>query len=135
MLNNAGGIEADVTITRFAEHEFRLTSGGNTRFRDLAFLQRSAQALNLAEAAVKIADVTEQEIVLGVMGNAARDLLKLLSQNNWHAFPFSSSQHVAIADVECVATRLSYIGEYGFELNIPVNKACLLYTSPSPRDS
>lgn len=123
LLNDAGGIEADVTITRFSEYSFRLTSGGNTRFRDLALLRRSLQHCPKSHADVQIEDVTMNEVVLGVMGLTARDLLSSISTDNWHNIAFSNGIQVTVAEVDCFATRLSYIGEYGFELNVPVDHA------------
>ena len=122
LLNDAGGIEADVTITRLNHDSFRMTSGGNTRFKDLALLQRSARAFS-TNGDVQIDDVTESEVVLGVMGHAARELMTSISKDNWSNFPFSTCKQVTVAGVTCNATRLSYIGEYGFELNVPVDHA------------
>ncbi len=123
LLNDAGGIEADVTITRQGDDLFRMTSGGNTRFHDLALLKRSVSKFSNPGCDVKIEDVTEQEVVLGLMGHTAREVVLSLSDNNWSDMPFSTSTKVCFATVECVATRLSYIGEYGFELNVPVDHA------------
>ena len=123
LLNDAGGIEADVTLTRLGEQGFRMTSGGNTRFHDLALLRRSLRKLPKSHADVQIKDVTMHEVVLGVMGLAAGDLLSSLSSDNWHNLQFSTGTHVTVAQVACFATRLSYIGEYGFELNVPVDQA------------
>ncbi len=124
ILNPRGGIEADVTITRLDDTAFRVTSGGNTRFRDLALLQRSARAFSgnngsKSSGAVKIDDVTSQEVVLGVMGEAALETMMSVSTDNWIDFPFATARPVTVAAVECFATRLSYIGEYGWELNVP----------------
>ena len=123
LLNDGGGIEADVTITRLSEKCFRMTSGGNTRFRDLALLQRCLRHSPKLYSDVKIDDVTMHEVVLGVMGLAAGELLSSLSSDNWHNIQFSTAAHVTVAEVSCIATRLSYIGEYGFELNVPVDHA------------
>ena len=123
LLNDAGGIEADVTITRLSEQGFRMTSGGNTRFHDLALLRRSVRRCPKSHADVQIEDVTMHEVVLGVMGLAAGNLLSCLSSDKWHNLRFSTGTHVTVAQVNCFATRLSYIGEYGFELNVPVDHA------------
>jgi 4-methylaminobutanoate oxidase (formaldehyde-forming) len=113
VLNDRGGIEADVTITRTATDRFKLTSGGQTRWRDLAWLRRAASGFNTL-----IEDVSEHEVVLGVMGDTARETLQQLSADNWIDFPFASARQVTVAGVNCMATRLSYIGEPGWELTV-----------------
>ena len=122
LLNNAGGIEADVTITRIDHNNFRLVSGGATRWRDHALLQRAA-----TDYQVNIDDVSEQEVVLGVMGIGARDLITSLSSDDWTEFPFSTSREVTVAGISCRATRLSYIGEPGWELSVSVAQAHVVF--------
>lgn len=114
MLNDRGGIEADVTITRLGPDHFRVVSGAATRQRDHAFLRRAAGGKTVA-----ISDVTEEYCVIGVMGAAARRILSELSSDDWSAFPFSSARTVIVAGVQCLATRLSFVGELGWELMIP----------------
>jgi 4-methylaminobutanoate oxidase (formaldehyde-forming) len=73
MLNRHGGIEADVTVTRIAESEFRIVSGAATRAKDIAWITRQRDRLGL-EASVF--DATSAEAVLGVMGPGSRALLQ-----------------------------------------------------------
>lgn len=113
LLNAKGGIEADVTITRLASDRFRLTSGAATRWRDLAWLRRNASG------DVVIRDVTEGEVVIGVMGAGSRDLLAALSADDWQDFPFATARDVTVAGIGCRATRVSFVGELGWELSIP----------------
>jgi 4-methylaminobutanoate oxidase (formaldehyde-forming) len=118
VLNDAGGIEMDVTITRTGETAFRVTSGAATRWRDMALLRRRAVG-----HAVTLTDRTEDEAVIGVMGAGARDLLAGLSAGDWAAFPFATRRAAEIAGVPCHATRISFVGEMGWELSIPVDGA------------
>ncbi|MFN4140390.1 FAD-dependent oxidoreductase [Aestuariivirga sp.] len=113
LLNDRGGIEADVTITRLAEDRFRIVSGAATRRRDLALLRRAAQDMS-----VTIADCTEDFCVIGVMGAAACRMLAALSPDDWQDFPFTTAREVRVAGVSCLATRISYVGELGWELTI-----------------
>ena len=124
ILNNAGGIEADVTVTRIDYHHFRLVSGGATRWRDKAMLRRASTNYK-----VSIDDVTEQEEVLGVMGIGTRDLIMSLSDDDWTEFPFSTSRKVTVVGISCRATRLSYIGEPGWELNVSTEHAHRVFDS------
>ena len=113
ILNARGGIEADVTITRLGADRFRLVSGAATRRRDLALLRRAAKGM-----AVGIADRTEDFCVIGVMGAASRSILSSLSADDWRQFPFGTAREVTVAGVTCLATRISYVGELGWELTI-----------------
>lgn len=114
LLNAKGGIEADVTITRLGADYFRVVSGAATRRRDLALLRRAAKGHD-----VTIKDCTEDFCVIGVMGASSRNILAALSTDSFTDVPFSTARSVTIASVGCLATRLSYVGELGWELTIP----------------
>ena len=120
-LNSAGGIEADLTITRLAEDSFMVVTGAAAATRDLDWLRRHTPA----EARVAIVDVTAAEAVLAVMGPAARDLLQPLTAADLSAaaFPFGHAQEIDIGYVPVRAQRTSYVGELGFELYAPSEMA------------
>jgi 4-methylaminobutanoate oxidase (formaldehyde-forming) len=126
LLNDRGGIEADVTVTRFAAAQFRVTGGAGTRRRDLRWLQRCQERLGVDAV---IEDKTETECVFGVMGPKARALLEDLTGADLSpaAFPFASSRVIEIAGVDLRATRLSFVGEAGWELYVGWAHAKLLY--------
>ncbi|MEM7269408.1 MAG: aminomethyltransferase family protein [Pseudomonadota bacterium] len=121
LLNAMGGIEADVTITRLGEHAFRITSAAATRWRDAAFLRR-----HLAGRA-DLQDVTEDYSVIGVMGAASRRLLEGLSEGDWTAFLFSTARPMTVAEKSVLATRLSFVGELGWELTIRNDDAPVIF--------
>ena len=118
-LNQRGGIEADLTITRIDTDRFRVTSGAATRRKDLYWLNKHA---NLQSFDVTLEDVTETEAVIGVMGPRSRDVLARLSDADWVDFPFSTSRNITVAGIHGVATRLSFVGELGWEITVPANK-------------
>ena len=122
MLNRHGGIEADVTVTRRGETDFRVISGAATRWKDLAWMTRSRDQRGDDTA---IVDATEAEAVIGVMGPAARALLEALTGADLSnaAFPFSTAQDLEIATAPVWATRVSFVGELGWELSMPVEHA------------
>jgi glycine cleavage system aminomethyltransferase T/glycine/D-amino acid oxidase-like deaminating enzyme len=126
MLNTQGGIEADITISRLAEDSFRLTGGAPTRWRDLARLRRSAHHSNL-----QITDVTEDECVLGMMGPGSRTILQQLCEQDvsTDGLLFACFETIEIAGVEVTATRMSFVGELGFELSIPTKSVVDVYTA------
>ncbi|MCP4387314.1 MAG: FAD-dependent oxidoreductase [Gammaproteobacteria bacterium] len=121
MLNQRGGIEAETTITRLSANRFRIVGGAATRFKDLFWLRKHLRA----GTQVKIIDVTENYAVAGIMGPQSRNLLQDLSALDFEddAFPFSSARYLQIDDCELLATRLSFVGELGWELCIPVEHA------------
>lgn len=115
LLNPRGGIEGDVTVLRRGPDRFRMTSGAAMRWRDRAWLRRNAVGFE-----VEIRDVTEEEAVIGVMGAGARVMLAALSPGDWQDFPFSTAREIVVAGTACTATRVSFVGEPGWELSIPV---------------
>ncbi len=122
LLNARGGIEADVTVTRLGSDLFQLTSGAATRWRDFAMLRRAATGLD-----VTLTDVTEDEVVIGVMGAGSLAALQELAGPGRVNTAFSTCQELEIAGVSCRATRLSYVGEMGWEINIPAGKAGVVF--------
>lgn len=117
-LNETGGIELDATVTRFGTQSFRITSGAATRWRDMALLRRRSAGFD-----VSITDVTEDEVVIGVMGAGSRAMLSSVSSDDWETFPFSTCHDARVASISCRATRMSFVGELGWELSIPVAEA------------
>jgi 4-methylaminobutanoate oxidase (formaldehyde-forming) len=121
MLNRRGGIEAEITVTRLGEDRFRIVGGAATRFRDLLWMRRNLGR----DDDVEIVDMTEEFAVVGVMGPRSRELLRDLSDTDFcdRAFGFSSARTIGIDGCRLLAARLSYVGELGWELYIPVGNA------------
>ena len=126
-LNARGTYEADLTVTRTGADEFLLVSSSATTIRDLDWLRRQAPA----GLEVSLRDVTDRHAVLGVMGPASRDLLSTLGAAGMddHDFPFATSRRVRVAGVELRATRMTYVGELGWELMVPVEDALRVHAA------
>ncbi len=120
-LNPRGTYEADLTVTRDGPDSFWVVSSSATTVRDLDWLRR--------HGGVEGGDVTDAFAVLGVMGPASRDLLGRLSSDDWSdgGFPFATSRSAAVAGVPLRATRMTYVGELGWELTVPVRGAGTVY--------
>lgn len=120
-LNERGGYEADLTVTRTGPAEFLLVSSSATTIRDLDWLRR--------RGGVVARDVTEEHTVLGVMGPRSRDLLAELTPADLSedGFPFATSREVWLAGTTVRATRMTYVGEVGWELLVPVAAARDVY--------
>lgn len=121
MLNPKGGIEAEVTVSCLAPGHYRMVGGAATRFKDLYWLQSHLSS----KERVTITDVTEAYAVLGVMGPRSRELMTALCDDDFSdgGFPFSGCRKILINGVSVLATRLSFVGELGWELMIPVGQA------------
>ncbi|MDA9300007.1 FAD-dependent oxidoreductase [Amylibacter sp.] len=112
-LNNAGGIEADVTITRLSEIAYLVVTPAATRLADQVWLTRNAINFN-----VVITDVTAGEGVLAVMGPNSRKLLQKVSPNCFdnEINPFGTSQEIEIGMGLARVHRVTYVGELGWEI-------------------
>jgi 4-methylaminobutanoate oxidase (formaldehyde-forming) len=124
MLNERGGIEADLTVTRLGETAFLLVVPAVTLQRDLAWLRRHA-----GERAVTILDVSAGEAVVQVMGPKARDLLALVSPDDFSnaGHPFGTAREVEIGMALARAHRVSYVGELGWELYVSSDQAAHVF--------
>ncbi|GAA4364367.1 FAD-dependent oxidoreductase [Nocardioides caricicola] len=125
-LNERGTYEADLTVTRTGADSFLLVSSSATTIRDLDWLARHG---------VPAVDVTEEHAVLGVMGPRSRALLASLSPDDWEDFAFATSREVTVAGVRLRATRMTYVGELGWELMVPVADAPAVYDALDGTDA
>ena len=116
-LNERGGIEADLTVTRLAKDQFMVVTGSVPQTRDMAWLKR-----HTPEGAHAIAtDITSGLPMIAVMGPKSRALLEKLSGEDLsnEAFPFGRSKEIEIGYARIRASRITYVGELGWELYIP----------------
>jgi glycine cleavage system T protein len=116
-LNERGGIEADLTVTREAEDAYLIVTGCATQVRDFGWLCRSIPP----EAHALAVDVSSSYAVLGLMGPASRELLATLTDADLStaAFPFATSKVIDLGYARIRASRITYVGELGYELYIP----------------
>ncbi|HEU5036323.1 MAG TPA: FAD-dependent oxidoreductase [Nocardioides sp.] len=128
LLNERGTYEADLTVTRTGADSFLLVSSSATTVRDLDWLSRHGAPAT---------DVTDTYAVLGVMGPRSRALLRSLSGDDWseEGFPFATSRETTVAGVRLRATRMTYVGELGWELLVPVADAGTVYDALAAGDA
>jgi 4-methylaminobutanoate oxidase (formaldehyde-forming) len=124
-LNEAGGIEADLTVTRVARDRFLIVTGAASQVRDFHWLKDHIPA----GADARLADVTDALAVIGVMGPRSRELLQRLTDSPLinSRFPFGASREIGIDGVRVRASRITYVGELGWELYVPAAAATALY--------
>ena len=125
MLNERGGYESDLTVTRLDSDRFLLVTGSAEIIRDRDWITRNMHS----DTHVMVTDVTNSLAVFGIMGPKSRDLLATLTPDDLsnNAFPFSASKEISLGSARVRATRRTYVGELGWELYVPVEVALSLY--------
>jgi sarcosine dehydrogenase len=125
MLNDHGGIECDLTVSRLSETEYYIVTGTGFATHDFDWITRSIpEGLD-----ARLIDVTSSSAVLSVMGPRSRDVLQALTEHDMGnaAFPFGRAKRITLAGAPVLALRVTYVGEFGFELHIPVEFALSVY--------
>ena len=122
-LNTKGGIESDYTVTQISDSEFMIVTGTAFAGHDGGWLRKKQRELGFSD--VVISDITSDLAVFGIWGPKAREILQTLTSHDLsnENFPFMSSQELVVAGVSMRATRVTYVGELGWELYIPVDAA------------
>ncbi len=128
-LNTKGGIESDYTVTTINDTHFMIVTGTAFGVHDIEWLCKMAREHGYGE--VSISDITDSLAVFGIWGPKAREILQLVtSYDLTHAnFPFMHSREFEIAGVSVRATRITYVGELGWEIYVPVDSAMKVWLS------
>ncbi|NKB59961.1 MAG: FAD-dependent oxidoreductase [Alphaproteobacteria bacterium] len=123
-LNERGGIEADLTVTRLAEDQYIVVTAAAAATHDFAWLTR-----HIDDRFVTVTNITSGMSMLGLMGPKSRDLLTALGNKNMsnEAFPFLASQEIEIGYARVRAQRITYVGELGWELYVPTEFTAHVY--------
>ncbi|MEX4006775.1 GcvT family protein [Neoaquamicrobium sediminum] len=119
LLNTRGGIEADLTVARLAEDRFYIVTGTGFRTHDFGWIEDHIEAGRDA----KLLDVTEDFGTLSLMGPEARNVLAAVTEADISnaGFPFGHVREIAIAGHTVRALRVTYVGELGWELHVPIS--------------
>lgn len=125
-LNSRGGIESDYTVTQVADQEFMIVTGTAFLTHDMGWLEKIRREHNFD---VVISDITSSLACFGIWGPRTRDILQSVTSFDLsHAhFPFMHSREISIAGLTVRATRITYVGELGWEIYVPVENAGLLW--------
>jgi glycine cleavage system aminomethyltransferase T/glycine/D-amino acid oxidase-like deaminating enzyme len=125
MLNPRGGIECDFTVTRLGESRFLIVTGTAFGQHDLAWIRQHAPE----DGSVSVTDVTSAFACFGLWGPSAREILQPLTTADLsnEAFPYMHARHIAAGSVPCVALRVTYVGELGWELYSPTEYGTRLW--------
>ncbi len=123
MLNNDGGIEADLTVVCLDKDYFRIVSSAAVRVRDKHHILKNL------DTKVEFKDATEDYACLGLFGPKSRSLMTAIAGDFFKTsdFPFATGKEITIDNIKVWSQRLSYVGELGWELYIPTDKAKKIY--------
>lgn len=123
MLNQKGGIEADVTFLHLAPDRYMMVTGSGFGIRDQNWLMRHLPP----EVAVR--DVTNAYATLNLCGPRAREVLSRVTPSDLssEAFPFLGLREIEIGMAPAIAARVGYVGELGWEIYIPVDYAAHVF--------
>lgn len=126
MLNPRGGYETDCTVTRVSEDSYFVVSSTAQATRDYDWISRNIKE----DEEVSIVDVSPQYSTLSLMGPKSRELLSRVVADrdlSNEAFPFGTSQEVPLGITQVRASRITYVGELGWELYVPIESTLLVY--------
>src|SRR5438067_2915760 len=125
LLNSAAGIKADLTVMRLGPNHFRVVTGGADGPRDKKwFLDHLPE-----DGAVQLTDLTSSWATIGVWGPRARDLVTSITDADVsnEGFPFGTCRFIDIGPVRALASRISYVGELGWEIYVPFEQGVRLW--------
>ncbi|UWR55772.1 GcvT family protein [Phaeobacter inhibens] len=127
MLNDKGGIECDLTVGRVAQDEFYIVTGTGYATHDFDWIRRNIpEGMNC-----QLFDITSSNAVLSLMGPKARDILAAVTRDDVSndGFQFGTIRTIGIAGCPVQALRVTYVGELGWELHLPVEYAQTVYAA------
>lgn len=126
-LTSRGGIECDFTVTQTGEHSFFIVTGTAFGTHDLGWLKKQRRELGFDE--VLLEDVTGAFACFGLWGPHARKILERLTPQDVsnEAFPFMASHEITIGDIPVRATRITYVGELGWEFYVSTEFGATLW--------
>jgi 4-methylaminobutanoate oxidase (formaldehyde-forming) len=125
LCNRAGGVECDLTVTRLSEDRFRIVTGTSFGNHDLAWLRAHLPT----DGSVLLEDVTSRYACFALWGPNSRTILQDLTESelgNEH-FPYMHAREISVGPVPCLALRVTFVGELGWELYCPSEFALRLW--------
>jgi glycine cleavage system aminomethyltransferase T len=124
-LTPRGGFRADLTIMRLGPEEFRVVTGGLHGMADRKWLVDHLPAVGSAQ----VADQTSSWCTLGLWGPRARDILASVTSDDvsHEGFPFATCRAIEVDTLRVLASRISYVGDLGWELYVPIESGARLW--------
>ena len=121
----AGGFKADLTIMRIDEEVFRVVTGGAYGMSDLKWFNDHLPG----DGTAQIHDQTNSWCTLGIWGPRARDILASITSDDVsnEGFPFARWRTIEVGPLQVMASRISYVGDLGWELYVPIEQGARLW--------
>ncbi len=125
LLDDAGGFRGDLTIMRLGPRQFRVVTGGATGMADLKWFSDQLPA----DGSAHVTDLTSGWTTLGLWGPRARQILQPITSADVtnEGFAFATCREIEIAGMTVLASRISYVGELGWELHAPIEQGARLW--------
>jgi glycine cleavage system aminomethyltransferase T len=124
-LDDAGGFRADLTIMRLGPRHFRVVTGGATGMMDYKWITDHLPG----DGSASVSDLTSAWATFGLWGPRARDILSRVTPDDIsdEGFGFGTCREIEVAGMTVLASRISYVGELGWELYIPIEQGAKLW--------
>jgi glycine cleavage system aminomethyltransferase T/glycine/D-amino acid oxidase-like deaminating enzyme len=125
LLTPRGGFRSDLTIMRLGDEHFRFVTGGAHGRADLKWVADHLPA----DGSAQVTDLTSAWTTLGLWGPRARDILSSLTSDDvsHEGFPFARCRTIEVGPVRALASRISYVGDLGWELHVPIEQGARLW--------
>ena len=125
VLTPGGGFRSDLTIMRLDDETFRVVTGGAHGMADLKWFADHRPP----DGSAQVHDRTSAWCTLGLWGPRARDILAGLTSDDvsHEGFPFARCRTIEIGPVRALAVRISYVGDLGWELHVPIEQGARLW--------
>jgi glycine cleavage system aminomethyltransferase T/glycine/D-amino acid oxidase-like deaminating enzyme len=125
ILTPKGGFKQDLTIMRLADDSFRVVTGGAYGMSDLKWFKDHLPA----DGSAQIADLTSSWCTLGLWGPRAREILASVTGDDvsHEGFPFARCRTIEVGPLSVLASRISYVGDLGWELYVPMEQGARLW--------
>jgi glycine cleavage system aminomethyltransferase T/glycine/D-amino acid oxidase-like deaminating enzyme len=125
VLSPSGGFKADLTIMRLADDRFRVVTGGAFGRSDLKWFADHTTA----DGSAQVEDLTSSWCTLGLWGPRARDILASVTNDDVsnEALPFARWKTIEVGPLSVMASRISYVGDLGWELYVPMEQGARLW--------
>jgi len=125
VLTPRGGFRSDLTVMRLGDEHFRVVTGGAHGMADLKWYADHLPA----DGSAQIFDLTSSWCTLGLWGPRARDMVSSASSDDMshEGFPFATCRTIEIGSLRVLASRISYVGDLGWELYVPIEQGAKLW--------
>ncbi|MDQ3617026.1 MAG: FAD-dependent oxidoreductase [Actinomycetota bacterium] len=126
VLDERGGFRSDLTVMRLAHDRFRVVTGGAHGMVDRKWFADRMPA----DGTAQVVDLTSAYTTIGLWGPRARDILGELTRDDvsHEGFSFGTCREIETDSMTVLASRISYVGELGWELHVPIEQGNKLWT-------